>query len=276
MNYYCLVAGLPDLHTEDSKGFLSLEDLRTELTGQLTPADVKLLELLYAKYDNRNFLMFLKQRDAILNPLGNLNASDWDELVRLMQETENPVDDRLPSYIISYYNFIQEEENLVNGIFPEDYLSGLYYAFAMKTDNKFLSAWFEFNLNLNNLLTAISCRKHGIEQQKLIIGHNEIAGILKHTHARDYGIGNLFDYTDEVLKIAEESDLMEREKKIDALKWHWLDENTFFNYFSIEKVLAFVLKTEMLERWKMLSFEAGSAIFRDLLYSLKKDVIIKA
>ncbi|MPM64340.1 hypothetical protein SDC9_111226 [bioreactor metagenome] len=99
--------------------------------------------------------------------------------------------------------------------------------------------------------------------------------MLRHTHARDYGVGSLFEYTDEVLKLAEEPDLMGREKKIDALKWAWLDEHTFFNYFSIERVLAFVLKTEMLERWRMLSLEAGSAIFRDLLTSLKKDVVVK-
>lgn len=276
MNYYCLVAGLPDLHTDDAKGYLSLEDLRAELIGQLTPADVKLLNLLYAKYDNQNFLKFLSQREAILNPLGNLNTDDWNELIGLMQETENPVDDRLPSYIINYYNFIQSEENFISGIPPEDYLTALYFEFAMKVDNEFLQAWFEFNLNLNNLLTAINCRKHEIEQQKLIIGHNEIAKILRHSHARDYGIGNLFDFTDEVVKITEEPNLMEREKKIDALKWFWLEEHTFFNYFSIEKILAFVLKTEMLERWKMLSFEAGSTIFRDLLTSLKQDVNIKA
>ncbi|MEA4983069.1 MAG: DUF2764 family protein [Paludibacter sp.] len=276
MNYYCLVAGLPDLHVEDAKGFLPPEDLRAELIGQLSPADAKLLTLLYARYDNQNFLKYLKQHDAVLNPLGNLRTEDWEELLGLMQEAENPQDSRLLPYFVSYYHYIQEEEHLTNGIAPEDYLSGLYFEYAMKVDNQFLRSWFEFNLNLNNLLTAIACRKHGYDQQKLIIGHNEIARMLRHTHARDFGIGNLFEYTDEVIKAAEEIDLMEREKKIDALKWVWLDEHTFFNYFSVEKVLAFVLKTEMLERWKMLSFEAGAAIFRDLLNSLKQGVIIKA
>lgn len=275
MNYYCLVAGLPDLHADDSKGYLSLGELRTELIGQLTPADNKLLSLLYAKYDNQNFLTYLKQRDAVLNPLGNLNTDDWQELLALLQETEIPKDDRLSPYIIDYYHYTQEKENLANGVTLEDYLSGLYFEYAMKVDNQFLREWFEFNLNLNNLLTAIACRTHGIEPQKLIVGKNEISKILSTSHARDYGVGNLFEYTDELIKITEGLDLMEREKKIDALKWHWLEENTFFNYFSIEKVLAFVLKTAMLERWKMLSFEEGSAIFRDLLSSLKQDVIIK-
>lgn len=275
MNYYCLVAGLPDLHTEDSKGFLSSEELRGELSGQLTPADNKLLSLLYAKYDNQNFLTFLQQHDAVLNPLGTLDTDDWKELLGLMQETDAPKDARLLPYFIHYYQYTQEEENRVHNLSSEDYLSGLFYEYALTVDNQFLRAWFEFNLNLNNLFTAIASRKHGFDPQKLILGENEIAKTLRTSHARDYGIGNMFDYTDEVIKISELPNLLEREKKLDALKWAWLDEHTFFHYFSIEKILAFVLKTQLLERWKVLSFEEGAAIFRDLLASLKQDVINK-
>lgn len=274
MNYYCLVAGLPDLHKEDSKGFLSLEELREEISGQLTPSDADLLNLLYAKYDNANFLRFLKNRDSVLDPLGVLKTDDWEQLVLLMEEVEQPKDERLLPYIVEYYNFIQADDHFTKEIASEDYLSGLYYAHAMQVDNQFMKDWFEFNLNLNNLLTAIFCRKHTIQAEKLIIGENEISKTLKTSHARDFGIGNLFEYADEVFKIAEERDLLEREKKIDALKWFWLEENTFFHYFSIEKILAYTLKVEMLQRWNMLSFESGSEIFRNLLVSLKEGIQI--
>lgn len=274
MNYYSLVAGLPDLHPDDSKGFLTLEKLRDELNLHLTASDKKLLSLLYAKYDNRNFLKFLKDRDAVLDPLGSIHREDWKELLVFMEEFEDPNDDRLPPYITSYYRYSQQDEKHTQNLSPEDYLSGLYYEYAMEVDNQFLREWFEFNLNLNNLLTAITSRVHDFDPQKLIIGNNEVAKILRTSHARDYGIGGFFEYTDEVIKIAEVSNLLEREKKIDALKWEWLEEHTFFNYFSIEKILAFVLKTEILERWKMLSFEEGSAIFRKILSSLKQDVNI--
>ncbi len=276
MNYYCLVAGLPDIQKEDSKGFLSLEDLWEEISGQLTPSDSKLLRLLYAKFDNANFLKFLKSRDAVLDPSGVLKLEDWEELIPLKQTVELPEDERLFPYFVEYSNYIQADDQLSKEIEPEDYLSGLYYAYAMQVDNQFMKDWFEFNLNLNNLLIAIFCRKHTIQPHKFIIGHNDISKILRTSHARDFGVGNLFEYADEVFKIAEENDLIEREKKIDALKWFWLEENTFFNYFSIEKILAYILKVEMLQRWKMLSFESGSEIFRNLLMSLKQDIEIKA
>ncbi|MDD2285330.1 MAG: DUF2764 family protein [Paludibacter sp.] len=276
MNYYCLVAGLPDLQKDDTKGFLSPGDLLAEISPQLSLGDARLFRLLYARYDNANFLSFLRDKEAQLDPFGVLGRTDWEELIRLMQEEDYSRDQRLLPYYIEYFRLSREDEDFLKGISQEDYLAGLYYAYAMQSSNKFVSSWFEFNLNLNNLLTAVFCRKHKINPEKLIVGQNEVAKILRTSHARDYGVGGLFEYTEEVIKLAEEVDLLEREKKIDALKWEWLEEHTFFNYFTIEKVLAYTLRVEMLYRWKMLSFEAGSEIFRNILTSMKQGININA
>lgn len=272
MNYYCLVAGLPDLRMDDTKGLLAPGELIAEIAPQLSPEDRRLLRLLMAGYDNRNFITFLRSKDAPLDPAGELTVDDWSQLVRLMDESDHPTDVRLLPFWVDYYNLNHEEEIDARGITREDYMAGLYYNFAMKSENNFLRQWFEFNLNLNNLLIAILCRKHDMDASKAVIGTNEIATVLRTTHSRDYGIAGLFDQLEAVLRIAEETNLMEREKKLDALRWHWLEEQTFFNYFTVEKVLAFVLKTEMLYRWKLLSPEAGEKVFRDLLDSLKQGV----
>ncbi len=272
MNYYCLIAGLPDIQPEDSKIIAPLNDLKSDLTEQLSVADAELLKLLFAKFDNDNWLKYIEDKDAVLNPLGNLKTEDLSQLIALMQEFENPKDSRLMPYIHKFYNTYTDEKFLSEGISQEDYLSGLYYEYAMKNDNAFLHSWFEFNLNLNNILTAISCRKHGFDQKTLIIGNNEVAQTLKSSNARDFGLTGMFEQMDAVLRISEETDLLEREKRLDALKWNWLDENTFFNYFSVEKILAFVLKAEMIERWKLLTVEKGTQIFRELLMEMKEGI----
>lgn len=270
-HYHYLVAGLPDLQKDDAKTSTPLESLLVDLNEQLSKEDAKRIFLLFAHYDNVNFLAFLQDKDAVLNPKASLKKSDWEELVHLMQENEQPKDPRLLPYIIEYYQLSQTDEDFLKEIAAEDYLASLYYQYAMQNDNQFLANWFEFNLNLNNLITAINCRKHAINPEKLIVGTSEIAKVLRTSHARDFGISNLFDYADDVLKLMEGSDLLEREKKIDALKWDWLEEHTFFHYFTIEKVMAYVLKLEILERWKFLSFEEGSRIFRELLASMKPE-----
>jgi hypothetical protein len=274
--YYCLVAGLPDIQKEDTKGFLSPEEMLAEIKPQLSSEDAFLFRLLYAGYDNANFLKYLRNKDAKLDSSGVLTHDDWEELIKLMKEVEYPEDERLLPYYVQYFRLTQQEEDFLKGMSPEDYLAGLYFEYAMNTGNAFLRSWFEFNLNLNNLFTAIFCRRHQINQQHLIVGHNEVASILRTSHARDYGIGNLFEYTEDVIKIAEEIDLLEREKKVDALKWNWLEEHTFFNYFTVEKVLSYTLRAGMLQRWKMLSFDSGAEIFRNLLRSMREEVVINA
>ncbi|OJX90713.1 MAG: hypothetical protein BGP01_04875 [Paludibacter sp. 47-17] len=272
MNYYCLVAGLPDLRMDDTKGLAEPGELIAEITPQLGADDRRLLRLLRAGYDNRNFLRYLHDKDARLDPAGELTQDDWAQLVKLMDENDHPSDTRLLPYWVDYYRLNPEDEIDAKGITREDYMSGLYYNYAMKADNRFLQQWFEFNLNLNNLLIAILCRKYEMDASKAVIGSNEIASILRTTHSRDFGIAGMFDQLELVMRLAEEPNLLEREKKLDALRWNWLEEHTFFNYFTVEKVLAFVLKTEMLHRWKQLSPEAGEKMFRDLLNSLKQGV----
>jgi len=271
MNYYCLIAGLPDI-VEDSKNIISVAELKTELQEQLSVADSEMLRLLFAEYDNANFLTFLRNKDAQLNLLGNLNADDWSELVVQMEESEKIKDARLRPYMQKYYAALKDEKSAVEGVSQEDYLTSLFYDEAMQNKNTFLRKWFAFNLNVNNILTGVTCRKYGFDQKALVVGNNDIAQAIRQSNARDFGLAGMFDELETVLRIAEESDLLEREKKIDALKWKWLEDNTFFHYFSVEKVMAYVLKIQMVERWKFLSVDNGSRIFRELLAGLKDTV----
>lgn len=272
MNYYCLISGLPDIQVDDSKGIVSLHEFIDELREQLTSSDKKLLRLLLAHYDNSNLLAYLNNRDANLNTLGNLDVLDWEDIIQLMREFDHPKDSRLLPYIHTFYTTLDDDKFELEGTSREDYLAGLYYDYAMNVENEFLHKWFSFNLNVNNLLSAVNCRNHGYDPRTLILGNNEVANLLKQSNARDFGLTGIFDELDLVLRIAEESNLLERERKIDALKWAWLEENTFFHYFGVEKVLAYVIKLEILERWKFLTVENGAQIFRALLDELKQGV----
>lgn len=151
----------------------------------------------------------------------------------------------------------------------EDRLAALYYEYAMKCGNKFVADWFELNLNINNVLTAITCRKYGFDKANYIVGHNEIAENIRTSNARDFGLGDSVEYLPELQRIAEETDLIVREKKIDLLKWKWLDDNTFFKTFDIESVFAYLLKLEMIERWVTLDKARGEKTFRELVGAMK-------
>ena len=120
------------------------------------------------------------------------------------------------------------------------------------------------------MLAAITCRKHGLDKSGYIVGENEVAHALRTSNARDFGLGDTVEYLPDLQRIAEETDLMAREKKIDLLKWGWLEENTFFKTFDIESVFAYMLKLEMIERWVTLDKTTGEKTFREIVGAMKK------
>ena len=90
------------------------------------------------------------------------------------------------------------------------------------------------------------------------------------SNARDFGLGESLDYLPELMRVAEETDLLMRERRLDVMKWNWLEEETFFRTFDFESVFAYLLRLEMLERWATLDAAAGEKTFRSMVGALKK------
>ena len=273
-NYYCLVTGLPELSLEDGKLSYTVANFKTEIYPLLSKTDKKLVDLYYLKFDNRNLLSLLKDREAVVDAsLGNYSADELLGVIASFFKEKKVSDKKFPTYFYEFtelYLDTPDEERV--GF--EDKLYGFYYDYAIKCGNKFVSTWFELNLNVNNILAALTARKYKMEISKVPVGNNLIADALRTSNARDFGLADELEYFDQLVRINDTVDLVEREKKIDMLKWFWLEENTFFNYFSIEKIFVFLMKLEMIERWVSLDKEKGNELFRKLIDQLKNEVQI--
>lgn len=272
-NYYCLISGLPDLQLDNSKNTPSIEEIDGWFEEELTYDDLSLLRLFQMQYDNKNLLTYLNDKNADLDPKGTLTTADFDEIVPELDAAESPKDSRIHPYMMEYYQNINDEKTASTISSKEDYITTLYYEYGSKNKNKFASDWFTLNLNLNNLLTAVSCRKFGFDLKTAIIGNNDIAEAIRTSNARDFGLNGMYDDLDEVLAIAEQPNLYEREKQLDLFKWNWLEEHTFFNYFTVEKVLAFYVRCQIIHRWDHLNIDEGKSILKDMLGELKKEVV---
>ena len=272
-NYYCLVTGLPELSLEDGKLSYTVANFKTEIYPELSKSDKKLVDLFYLKYDNQNLLALLKDKEAVVDEsLGNYSADELLGVIASFKEETAP-DKKFPSYFYEFselYLNTPEEERF--GI--EDKLHGFYYHYAMKCGNKFVSDWFELNLNVNNILAAMAARKYKMDVTKVSVGTNFVAEALRSSNARDFGLADDLEYFEQLTRINDTVDLVEREKKIDLLKWNWMEDNTFFNYFTIEKIFVFLMKLEMIERWVSLDKEKGNEMFRKLIDQLKDEVQI--
>ena len=273
--YYYLVAGLPELTLEDSKLSYTVADFKAELYPDLSDEDRRLIDLFYLKFDNANVLKLLKDKDAAIDSRGNYSAEELAEFISSLKDGDEVADAVFPSYlstfISEYFNTPAEDDFL-----HEDRLAALYYAYAMKCRNKFVSSWFAFNLTMNNVLVALTARKFKMDIAPLIVGDTEVCEALRTSGARDFGLGGEVEWLEQLVKISETEELVEREKKIDRLRWNWMEETTFFDYFTVERLFVFLLQLEMIERWISLDKEKGSQLFRSIIAALKDEVRIPA
>lgn len=270
--YYCLVAGLPDISLDDGKLSYSVSDFKAELYPDLSAQDRKLIDLFYLKFDNTAILKLLKNKDAVIEDKGNFSAEELLQLIEAVREGDTP-DKKYPSYLVNFVSqYLQlSQDELYRA---DDLLAALYYSYGMSSNNAFIASWFEFNLNLNNILAALAARKYKLEVSSVIVGATSICEQLRTSNARDFGLNETFEYFEALQRIADIEELVEREKKVDMLKWKWLEDESFFHYFTIERIFVFLMQLEMIERWISLDKEKGNELFRKMIQDLKNEVQI--
>lgn len=266
-SYYCLMAGVPDIALDDGRGAPSVADFKAELAEVLTETDKKLMYYFYLRYDCLNLVKLLKDPGAEVSPLGNYSREQYEDMMTSAREMNFNVH-RYPSFLSIFareYAYNKDKE----GYFPEDAIMLEYYKYALKCPNRMLREWYEMNLNVTNILTALIARRYGWNVAECIQGENEVCEMILNSNARDFDLGHELDYVHDLMKIVECEDPVEKEKRIDAFKWLWLEEKTFMDVFSVEAVFAYMCKLEMLERWEKLDVETGRETFRQIIENLR-------
>lgn len=268
-NYYCLVAGLPDITLDDGRGAQSVADFKECLGELLTAADRKLMFYFYLRYDCLNLVKLLKNPEAEISALGNYGRDEYEDMINSWRDEMNTnVKKCYPEFLST---FAREYDNNKDkqGYFPEDAILLEYYKYAIKCPSQMLSEWFAMNLNVANILTALIAKKYGWNVANYIQGDNAVCDMIRTSTARDFDLGSELEYVADLMRIVECEDPVEKEKRIDAFKWMWLEEKTFMDVFSIEAVFAYMCKLEMLERWEKLDAETGRETFQQIIENLR-------
>ncbi len=236
MGYECLLAGLPDLKA-GGEAPMTMEAL-LELFGEtLTEKDLEQLNLLRMPSDSEQVLALIEQYDETI--IGQ--PTWWEDAREVLSEA--------------------------------DLRTQVLYEIGLGSKNAFIRKWFAFNQDMNNVLAATICRRHGFDVRKAIVGRSPVAEILrKDLPQKDFGLAGVMDNLSEVMALVDINNLMEREKQMDAIRFAWLEEKTLFVNFSIENVLAYYLQAEMLNRWALLTVEQGEKVFRELVSDMKKGI----
>lgn len=266
--YHCLVAGLPDLFFNENKINIDSISFREQLQTELVLSDFELVKMIYLSYDNDNLLNLFLERKKPFNPAGNFSEQHLQQQLSLQDEPPE-----LPDYMFQFLDWMKETEKKELILDAEIVLQQLYFESILQTKNEFLRNWFLFQLNLNNILTTVNCIKYDYNIEGNVIQVNEnknVWSLLVGKKLKPELFEDEVPFFREIFKITE-TDLnwIEREKALDKLRWDYLDERTFFYYFTIEKILSYVIKLNIAERWIRLDKKTGKKLLDKLVNEFK-------
>ena len=269
-NYYYLMAGLPDIQLSDAKPARSIAEMKEECEQALTPKDKKILYFFYLKWDCRNIVRLLKNPDAELELMGNFGPDQYTDMITSARELTFNVH-RYPAFMsvfIREYNYNKEKADF----YAEDVMMYQYLTYCIQhCGNRMMRDWYRMNLNLANILTALIARRNGWNVGGYIQGDDEVTEMIRTNNSRDFDLGFELDYVKELMLIVDEPDPVQKERRIDAFKWVWLDDQTFYDPFSIEAVFAYLCKLDMLRRWEQLDPQHGRETFERIIDSLRRE-----
>lgn len=266
--YYYLVAGLREWTLDsDTKGF-DAREIVDEILAEVSKDDRRAIGLLYAYYDCENIIACREQRGRH-NPLGNLSREQVEQV--LNEACYSLLPSRLAKVVELYAEKEDEErdEEVKLDANFEHALFEAYYEELAASKCRFLVAWGEFDRNLRNIAAALAAREAGRQISDVTVGGGDIVEQLSRSSAADFGLRGELPYIDAVITaVSDEKNIVEKERKIDAVRWAEADDIAVFDFFDVNYLLSYLVKVNIVARWSMLAPEVGREMLNRLIKEL--------
>lgn len=264
-NYYCLVAGLREYALDGgAKGF-DPHAIVGEILAELTPRDRRAVRQLYGYYDCKNLIALHAGRPAH-DALGNFPRET------LAAEMQHPhlLPQPIGRVLTAYTRPDSEEAEEIDTSRPfEQSLFEAYYGLCAASPSRFLRAWSQFDRTLRNVAAAVTARAAGRSAEERIVGSDDIAEQLRRSSAADFGLRGELPYIDAVIAaVSDESNLLEKELRIDRIRWQQAVDLAAADYFDVNAILSYLVRINLVARWAQLDEARGRAMLGRLLHEL--------
>lgn len=148
-------------------------------------------------------------------------------------------------------------DTLLKG-FDSDSLDAEFYRTALASKNRFIAGYFGYDLDVRNCRVAYLNKALGRpEGQDLLV--------LDEDEPRE------FEDLEKVNAVLEGSDILERERGLDDIMWARIDELTLMEVFTLDQILGFVAKLQIVARWLRLDPQTGRELFRQLVEEIRNN-----
>ena len=272
-SYYALVAGLKEYTLDgEMKGF-DIEAILSEVFEVISSKDRKTVELLYAYYDCEN-LISRHNGSSTYNALGRLSSEEVSEELLNPSRLIAPLAKVVRDYT-STENEGDEEVTLTQPFAKA--LMTAYYKACAASGSRLLREWSATDCTIRNIVAATLARRQGVAAESVVVGDDAVAKSLSRSSAADFGLRTEVPFVEQLIAaVADEHNMLEKERKIDNIRWAELSELSAFDYFDLNAVIAYLVKANMVARWAALDAKVGREMLDRLVSELNgKELVNK-
>jgi len=274
-SYYTLVAGFREYTLDSEIKGLDIEAILEEVFESLSKSDKKAVELLYAYYDCENLISRYNGSTAF-NSLGRLSSDEIDEELQRPSRLIEPLAKVVRAYISTENEEESEEEDLTQQPFGQALMTA-YYKVCATSGARLLREWSNTDRTIRNVVAATLARQQGVAVDTVVVGEDSITKSLSRSSAADFGLRVELPFVEQlVAAVVDEHNIVEKERKIDNIRWAELSELSSFDYFDVNAVIAYLVKVNIVARWAQLDAKVGREMFDRLVAELDgKEMINK-
>ena len=179
----------------------------------------------------------------LLSPDATNVQVDADEVIAEIRSQCSKKDNALIDFLLEGYN--------------QETLGRDFYLKALSHRDRFIREYFAFDLELRNAKVRYINRA---------LGRAPMQDIVVLDQSEDAELPEPDPEMDEVF-IAD--DLIQRERRIDDFIWAKVDNLVLMDLFTMDRILAFIVKLRIIDRWMKLDENTGREMFRKLVDEIR-------
>jgi len=147
----------------------------------------------------------------------------------------------------------QQLVELMEEGFDERTLGADFYAKAAQSKNRFIREYFDFDGRLRNMKVNYLAKRLGKKGEDYVVELPEAD----------------FEEAKQIEEILADADFVQREQKMDELKWEKASDIARMDYFNMNAILAFLVKAKIVQRWAELDTAKGEEMFKKLVQEIR-------
>ena len=179
----------------------------------------------------------------LLSPDATNVQVDADEVIADIRSQCSKKDNSLIDFLMEGYN--------------QETLGRDFYLKALSHRDKFIREYFAFDLELRNAK---------VRYINSALGRAPMQDIVVLDQSED---AQQPEPDPEMDAVFVADDLIQREKKIDDFIWEKVENLTLMELFTMDRILAFIVKLRIIDRWMKLDEQKGREMFRRLVDEIR-------